>query len=68
MAVMPAVERPLDPLELLLPAPESAAGDELCAALVSVVPPTTGVVRVTMMVCGAVVPSEVFIVVICVMK
>jgi hypothetical protein len=67
MAVMPAVESPLEPWEEPLP-PWSAAGDELSAAPVRVVPPTTGVVLVTTTTVGEVLPlSDVCIVVTCVM-
>lgn len=52
IAVMPAVESPPEPLLLPLPPPWSAAGVELCAKSVRVVPPMTGVVFVTTMTVG----------------
>ena len=69
MAVMPAVDSPLELLDELLPPPERAAGDELAAAPVRVWPSTTGVVFVTTITVGVVLsPLEVCIVVTCVMK
>ena len=56
MAVMPAVESPPDPPLEPLPPPCSAAGVELCERSVRVVPSTTGVVLVTTMTVGDVLP------------
>ena len=59
MAVMPAVERPPEPPFEPLPLPCSAAGVELCARSERVVPPITGVVFVTTITVGDVLPLPV---------